>query len=685
MSGLGSSVGQNSEDTSAARFPIRFNTKTYPTWQQASDACAALQSKAKSGSVWGRVSKVEKGGAEFELHCQKCGTQCQLMNPAKWHKDHTEEACSKRAKKAPGFKRQAASSSMVQFTASAQQKEAFIDGLVKAMATSCISFTFMENSYLKEAARALGVELPGRRALAGPILDRVFEESQCFTKESIGNMDYPCGASDGWRKKYCEGGASLMNFTVMGNEGALLYDMRDCSDIRKNESGIAKLLSQTGAEIMGGVQHSAGFAGWVIDNTRSNHAAIRSLQETQPEWVNVGCIAHGTALAMKDFCKFSRSQGRHSTEWGVQWLTSINKDANMLANFVHDSSAAKALLRSLQKEVYGAPRAITVSVPTRFATNFLVMQSIQRSKAALLQACADDEWSDLGGKCKEAQAVLERADFWRLLSLAISFLQPFSDFIHQIEADRPALARTYEGLMTLDGHVKSSMKHWAKDELTQSSCSAALRTWERRLDNQHGKLVVPLLSPAHTAAYLLDPLFCVVRGGVANVPLVPSDREEAAQQLIERVGGPAASQQFNTLIAEGWTGAPFRSMAACAQQHETAQAVGNRQRPHVASIAQRKGVWRRYGVEAHGELAKVALRLLSMHATSAASERNWALWGRVYGASRNALSMERAKKLITFCFNSRAERARVDDFGLLLRVMENTADDEHVLASEDGD
>jgi hypothetical protein len=46
--------------------------------------------------------------------------------------------------------------------------------------------------------------------------------------------------------------------------------------------------------------------------------------------------------------------------------------------------------------------------------------------------------------------------------------------------------------MTLDGHVKSSMEHWAQDELTQSSCSAVLRTWERRLDNQHGKLVVPL-------------------------------------------------------------------------------------------------------------------------------------------------------------------------------------------------
>jgi hypothetical protein len=312
------------------------------------------------------------------------------------------------------------------------------------------------------------------------------------------------------------------------------------------------------------------------------------------------------------------------------------------------------------------------------------MQSIQRNKAALLQACSDDEWAELGGKCKEAQEVLQRANFWRLPSLAISFLQPFSDFIHHIKADRPALARTYEGLVTLDGHVKSSMEHWAQDELTQSSCSAALRTWERRLDNQHGKLVVPLLSPAHTAAYLLDPLYCLVRGGVASAPLVRSDHEEAAQQLIERVGGPTASQQLDTL-SEGWTGALYRPVAACALQHETAQAMGKRQRPRVASIAQRKGVWRRYGVEAHGALAKVSLQLLSMHATSAASERNWVLWGRVYGASRNALGMERAKKLITFRLNSRAEKARVDDFGLLLSVMENTADAEDVLLSEYGD
>jgi hypothetical protein len=97
--------------------------------------------------------------------------------------------------------------------------------------------------------------------------------------------------------------------------------------------------------------------------------------------------------------------------------------------------------------------------------------------------------------------------------------------------------------------------------------------------------------------------------------------EEASRQLIERVGGPAASRQFLTLMSEGWTGALCQPVGACAQQRETAQSMGKPQRPQVTSIAQRKSVWTRYGVEVHSALAKVALRLLSMHATSAATER----------------------------------------------------------------
>jgi hypothetical protein len=69
------------------------------------------------------------------------------------------------------------------------------------------------------------------------------------------------------------------------------------------------------------------------------------------------------------------------------------------------------------------------------------------------------------------------------------------------------------------------------------------------------------------------------------------------------------------------------------------------------------------------------LMLLCVHGTSCAPERKWALWGRVYTANRSNLGLEQAKKLIAFCVDSRAEVPRKDNFGLLLSVVEGTADD----------
>jgi hypothetical protein len=42
------------------------------------------------------------------------------------------------------------------------------------------------------------------------------------------------------------------------------------------------------------------------------------------------------------------------------------------------------------------------------------------------------------------------------LKHALQLLQPFNDFIHQIEADHPALGRVCKGLVQLDTHVRST-------------------------------------------------------------------------------------------------------------------------------------------------------------------------------------------------------------------------------------
>jgi hypothetical protein len=184
------------------------------------------------------------------------------------------------------------------------------------------------------------------------------------------------------------------------NTGALLYDVRNCSDLRKNGDGIAALLEEMGVGIMGGEEKASGFAGWVIDNTRANMSAISILAEHRPEWINVGCTAHGVALAMKDFCSFTKTAGRFSSAWGIEWLKQTNSDANTAANYLNDSSSAKALLHNHQKQVYGTRQAIAVSVPTRFGTNQFVMKGLERSKAALIQAASDRSWGILDGKAE---------------------------------------------------------------------------------------------------------------------------------------------------------------------------------------------------------------------------------------------------------------------------------------------
>jgi hypothetical protein len=82
----------------------------------------------------------------------------------------------------------------------------------------------------------------------------------------------------------------------------------------------------------------------------------------------------------------------------------------------------------------------------------------------------------------------------------------------------------------------------------------------------------------------------------------------------------------------------------------------------------RLDIWKRCGTKGFASLAKVVQRLSACHATSCAAERNWSLWGSVYSASRNALGIERSKKLITICANSR--QVRENDCAVSLAVVE---------------
>jgi hypothetical protein len=115
--------------------------------------------------------------------------------------------------------------------------------------------------------------------------------------------------------------------------------------MRKHGQDIADLLESVAFEIMGGKDNASGFGAWVLDNTKANMLAIEILEDRQPEWINVGCIAHGTASAIKDFCSFQKTKGRNSTTYGVEWLHDVHRQANIIANYINDSGPAKTSCR----------------------------------------------------------------------------------------------------------------------------------------------------------------------------------------------------------------------------------------------------------------------------------------------------------------------------------------------------
>jgi hypothetical protein len=280
---------------------------------------------------------------------------------------------------------------------------------------------------------------------------------------------------------------------------------------------------------------------------------------------------------------------------------------------------------------------------------------------------------------------IETKEFWVDLQAAITFLSPFSDFIHQIEADRPALGRCYEGILIIDDHIRACAKKWEADgEHFKAGAETALRTWERRLKG--GGRVQRLMDPAYVLAYLLDPLYGAHDGDSVMLPNVPDEHWELAKALVERVGGEQALSQLTELVASGWSsGMPLDIARGCVDSQAKARAasLGSKRKDlnagKVATLRVRKGLWKK-AATSMPELSDVAIRVLCVHPTFCATERNWKMWGRVFTAARTHLGKSRAQKMISFCFNTRAQHLDMSDLALQLDVVER-----NVEAAEDDD
>ncbi|KAJ9519893.1 hypothetical protein QJQ45_014620 [Haematococcus lacustris] len=270
-------------------------------------------------------------------------------------------------------------------------------------------------------------------------------------------------------------------------------------------------------------------------------------------------LTHGTALAIKDFAKSSKDGNKP-----CPGLHEVYRELLLISNLYSSSEAVRALLVQQQTCSGGKAKAISPHCPTRFAALHLIAVDVQ-----------DYEERDFFGEVKQV----------------ISLAQPFSDFIHQFEADKPLLSQVLPAWNDLVKHTKA----WC------ASVDEKLST---------GALCLSRLAGSEQAS-------CTVREELAclRMSVLPPSLSDICQALSARkklLGG----------------------------------------RVQLAKANHRRHFWSVHMASHYPELAAVAIRVLSAHVTTAAAERNWSVFGQIFSKTRNRLTLDSAKKIAYIRGNS---------------------------------
>ena len=149
-------------------------------------------------------------------------------------------------------------------------------------------------------------------------------------------------------------------------------------------------------------------------------------------------MLHIVDLMFKDFSKL------------IFEVKDVVTDARTIIRFVYNHLAILQLLKKFNND-----KKIIRLGATRFATNFLTLQSILENKEALRKMVVDNEWGS-GSKIVrlsrstrgvEFENVILRQSFWATCSKVIAISEPLVRTLRMVDSDKkPPMGYLYEAM-----------------------------------------------------------------------------------------------------------------------------------------------------------------------------------------------------------------------------------------------
>eukprot|EP00798_Chlamydomonas_sp_ICE-L_P010284 gene10284-8206_t len=491
----------------------------------------------------------------------------------------------------------------------------------------------------------LGIKLHDEKWYRTTALDRadaeVVEKTQAEMKELMEQGVGIMLATGGWKKKIANKGESLVNAIALKPSGgaAFLKVIRPgtCS---KDGEWIAKTHIDLAMEVT--KEKPLHLLGMIMDITHANRKGMRIMAEQYPTWVLLGCVAHALSLLCKNLADPTKCPG----------VAAVLKVVQTMALVYGDCATIRGALQELQ--VGGKVGGIRAHCPTRFAILYLIATDVLRMKVSIREMVESSDWASL----KEASvnsAVFKHATdagWWRKLEAVRDLMSPIADAIHQLEGDKAMLSQVLPVWNSLIDHATAWTTMWQESGGTSVLTAKVVGVFEKRFKKHY--------LGDWAAAYLLDPMnFSAPGTGTHARPsvnqLTGKQRDEALKVVLRlncmevTDANTAEVERELSDLEPGESPADMvRHSNALVSWEEVPTPAGQPDKIKVVSVPKRRNFYALPSARSMvPNMCKAAGKLISMHCTSAAAERNWSIWGIIFrDALRNRLGIERAEKLV---------------------------------------
>ncbi|XP_025636361.1 uncharacterized protein [Arachis hypogaea] len=231
--------------------------------------------------------------------------------------------------------------------------------------------------------------------------------------------------ADEWTDR---GRRTLINFLVYYPKGTIFLKSVDASHLSKTIDALFKLLRDV--VLFAGPENVVHV---VTDNATNYIAAGRLLESEFPRLYWSPCAAHCVNLMFQDIEK-------------LEEVSEIISQASMITKYIYNHCHPLYLMRK-----FTGGREILYPAPTRFATNFIALQSILAQKDALRAMVTSREWTS-SAYSKEAKAkkfvnqVLD-SNFWNQCTDIVKLTEPFVRVLRIMDSeDRAAMGFFYQAI-----------------------------------------------------------------------------------------------------------------------------------------------------------------------------------------------------------------------------------------------